>query len=184
MMPKTKFHLSKYTTKQDVYLQIEELVDMLISNKEKELNLCFNISKEQFDISKEEHDELILKLNYDELIKLTAGIYRNILEKKSIKEYQSKIISQQLKLSKDITPTYLKHRLPEMFIIKNTKEMIEKFSDYNFIYIGYKIYIDEFTFTEHKLDDKDYIYLFKVSKRELVKIIQVDLFTNISVSIW
>jgi len=73
-------------------MQIEDMVDEMVSNEEKELYLCFNITNERFDISKEEHDEVIISIEYDELVKLVSGIYRNILEKKDIKKYESKII--------------------------------------------------------------------------------------------
>jgi len=56
-----------------------------------------------------------------------------------------------------------------MFSIKNTKEMLELLSKYTYIYIGYDIDNDEFTYTDHKPEKS--IYLFKVSKHDLIKIV-------------
>jgi len=58
-----------------------------------------------------------------------------------------------------------------MFDIKNMKEILDKLSDNNYLYIGYKILTDEFVFTSDKLDMKDYVYLFKISKKEMIKIV-------------
>lgn len=185
-MPRIKFHLENYQSKNDVFKQIQNTVTELLNSNKDKIYLYYDIDNKRFIISfdrKNEFEELY-ELDLDMLIKLQQGEYRNILEKEGYEKYQQKIISKQLKVSKDLTPTYLKHRLPEIFTIKNTKEIIKKLKNNSTLYVGYKILDDEFVFTTTKLSYKDYVYLFKISKSELIKIISIYIFSYISINKW